>query len=74
MALACLLATLVHKQGPQVMKTLRNMPEVKDAFIVFGQYDLVAFLEADDYAELAVVTAEINKISGITNTETLVAG
>jgi len=74
MALACLLATLVHKQGSQVMKALRNMPEVKDAFIVFGQYDLVAFLEADDYAELAAVTAEINKISGITHTETLVAG
>jgi len=74
MALACLLATLVHKQGPQVMKALRNMPEVKDAFIAFGQYDLVVFLEADDYAELAAATAEINKISGITHTETLVAG
>ena len=74
MALACLLAMLVHRQSPQVIKTLRNMPEVKDAFIVFGQYDLVVFLEADDYAELAAVTAEINKISGITNTETLVAG
>ena len=56
------------------MKALRNMPEVKDAFIAFGQYDLVVFLEADDYAELAVATAEINKISGITHTETLVAG
>jgi uncharacterized protein with GYD domain len=74
MALACLLATLIHKQSSQIIRTLRNMPEVKDAFIVFGQYDLVVFLEADDYAELAAVTAEINKIEGITNTETLVAG
>jgi uncharacterized protein with GYD domain len=50
------------------------MPEVIDAFVVFGQYDLVVFLEADDYAELAAVSAEINKINGIRNTETLVAG
>jgi DNA-binding Lrp family transcriptional regulator len=74
MALACLLATVDHKQASKVMRALRDMPEVIDAFVVFGQYDLVVFLEAEDYAELAVVSADINKIDGIMNTETLVAG
>jgi uncharacterized protein with GYD domain len=74
MAIACLLATIEHRRSSDVMKALRKMPEVKDAFMVFGQYDVVVFLEADDYAELTAVSAEINGIRGIKKTETLVAG
>ncbi|MGQ9513632.1 MAG: Lrp/AsnC ligand binding domain-containing protein [Thermoproteota archaeon] len=74
MAIACLLATIEHRRCSDIMKTLGNMPEVKDAFMVFGQYDLVVFLEADDYAELSAVSAEINGICGVKKTETLIAG
>jgi uncharacterized protein with GYD domain len=74
LALACLLAVVEHRRSLDVMKALRSMPEVKDVFMVFGQYDIVVFLEADDYAELTAVSAEINGICGIRKTETLVAG
>lgn len=74
MAIACLLATIEHRRSSDVMNALRKMPEVKDAFMVFGQYDIVVFLEAEDYAELTAVSAEINGIRGIKKTETLVAG
>ncbi|MBO3803326.1 MAG: Lrp/AsnC ligand binding domain-containing protein [Candidatus Brockarchaeota archaeon] len=74
LALACLLAAVEYRRSSDVMKILRSMPEVKDAFMVFGQYDVVVFLEAEDYAELTAVSAEINGICGVRKTETLVAG
>lgn len=47
---------------------------VLDAYAVFGRFDVVVFIEAEDYYKLKDIAAEVAGVEGIKSTETLVHG
>jgi DNA-binding Lrp family transcriptional regulator len=49
----------------------RLLPSIKFAHQVTGEHDLIAFLDAEPYEELAVTVAAIRRIEGVRDTETL---
>lgn len=47
------------------------MKSVWKAYPTYGRFDIVAFLEAEDYKVLKKITGQINSIEGVRSTETL---
>lgn len=46
---ACILIRFVPRKGKDILEKVKKFKEVKEAFIVFGRYDIAAFIEAPDY-------------------------
>lgn len=56
----------------EVVKKLKTMNSVKEAYTVYGVYDAVAFVEAEKMDELKdVVSYELRKINGVRSTVTM---
>ena len=56
-----------------VLKTLRQVPEVKEAYFVYGVYDVVAKVQADSMGRLKeVISLKIRKLDKIRSTLTTV--
>ncbi len=49
----------------------RLLPSIKFAYQVTGELDLIAFLDAEPYEELAITIASIRRIEHVRDTETL---
>ncbi len=57
----------------RVMEQLISVPEVKEVYIVYGTYDLVAKIEADTLERIReVITDKIRKLSDIRTTVTMI--
>jgi len=54
-----------------VQERLKRLPSIKFAYQVTGEHDLLAFLDAEPYEELAITVAGIRRIEGVRDTETL---
>ncbi len=56
----------------QVFREAIKIAEVVDVHLLFGEYDLIARLEAEDYDAIGdVVVNSIKKIPGVVATKTL---
>jgi DNA-binding Lrp family transcriptional regulator len=56
-----------------VLKILREVPEVKEAYFVYGVYDVVAKVQADSMARLKeVISLKIRKLDKIRSTLTTI--
>ncbi|MBS7607299.1 Lrp/AsnC ligand binding domain-containing protein [Candidatus Bathyarchaeota archaeon] len=69
---ACILLKVIPTKAEAVLEAVRKVRGVRKAYFVYGRFDIVVFLEAEDYSELRKATTEINGINGIRSTETLV--
>lgn len=69
---ACILLKVVPTRAEAVLEAVKKIGGVKKAYLIYGRFDIVAFLEMKDYAELREVTSVINGIEGVRSTETLV--
>jgi DNA-binding Lrp family transcriptional regulator len=50
---------------------LLKIPQIRDVHVLYGEYDLIAKVESDDYPQLAdVVFNRIRDIKGIVQTKT----
>jgi DNA-binding Lrp family transcriptional regulator len=59
---------------PEVAETIAQLPEVSEVYSVTGGFDLVAIVRVRVHDELAdVIPGRINKVDGVTHTETHVA-
>jgi len=57
----------------EVLNQLKQIPEVKEAYITYGIYDIVAIIEAEKFDELrSVVVNKIRKLSNVKSTTTLI--
>lgn len=57
-----------------IMKELRRIPEIKEAYAVYGVYDIVAKVEAEAMDKLRETIAQkVRKVNGIRSTLTMVA-
>jgi len=55
-----------------IEQTIRKLPYIRESMIVFGEYDIVVFIEAPDSSRVAeIVTKSIRTIDGVVKTETL---
>lgn len=69
---ACILLKVVPTRAEAVLEAVKRVECVKKAYLTYGRFDIVAFLETEDYAELRNATIIINGIDGVRSTETLV--
>lgn len=58
----------------EVLKRLREIPEVKEAYFVYGVYDIVAEVETDSMDRLKeVITSKVRGLDKIRATLTTIA-
>jgi len=56
-----------------VLEKLKKTRNVKEAFIVYGVYDIIAKVEAEDLEELRnVISTRLRRIEGVKSTVTLI--
>jgi len=56
----------------EVFNKLSKLPEVIELHPLFGEYDLIAKIEAEDYESIGeIIINKIRTIDGITDTTTL---
>jgi DNA-binding Lrp family transcriptional regulator len=59
---------------PETAQTMAQLPSVTEVYSVTGEFDLVAIVRVRTHDELAdVIPGSINKVSGVTHTETHIA-
>ncbi|MGZ6258840.1 MAG: Lrp/AsnC family transcriptional regulator [Candidatus Limnocylindrales bacterium] len=59
---------------PEVAAEIAQFPQVSEVYSVTGEFDLVAMVRVRAHDELAdIITGGLNKVSGVTHTETHVA-
>ncbi len=72
MAIGFVLITIAPAQEHDVYTKLSKVPEVVELHSLFGEYDLLARIEADDFESLGVIVVnKIRSIEGILDTKTL---
>jgi uncharacterized protein with GYD domain len=68
---ACILLKVVPTKANTILNTVRKVSGVRKAYFTYGRFDLVVFVEAENYKKLREITTQINSIEGIRSTETL---
>ena len=63
---------LVKSPKKLIEARLKRVDSVYDSFPVSGQFDAVAVIKVKNLAEIKNITTEIQKISGVERTETMV--
>ena len=73
MVTGLLLVKLTSGKEKQALSKLKALKSVVHMSAVFGRWDLVLDMEADDLPQLSnIIVQEIRPISGVLSTETLV--
>lgn len=73
MGLAYVLIGVEIGAGEEVLRELRGMPEVKESYGVYGVYDIIVKVEADDMQGLKdVISSKIRRIEKVRNTVTMI--
>ncbi len=72
MAKALVLINTEVGMEQEVVNQLKTMKSVKEAYMVYGVYDAVAFVEAEKIEELKnAVSYDIRKLNGVRSTVTM---
>jgi DNA-binding Lrp family transcriptional regulator len=69
---ACALLKIVPTRAEPILEAVTGIPSVKKAYFCYGRFDVVAFIEAEDYKSIKGISKKINSIDGVRSTETLV--
>ena len=73
-ATAIVLVTAEPGREAEVMQALKQIPEVSEAMLLFGEYDLFAKVECSNFGSLGnIIIANIRAIEGVEMTKTLTA-
>ncbi len=60
-------------QEYQVLEELKKLKEVKDAHIVYGEYDIIARVEVESIKKLENVIKSVRSIKGVLRSITLIS-
>jgi DNA-binding Lrp family transcriptional regulator len=69
---ACILLKVEPTKADTVLDAIKKVEGVRKAYFTYGRFDIVTFLEVEDYKALRRTTSKINSIEGVRSTETLV--
>ena len=71
---AYILINVIAESALKSLKEIRKIKEVKQAHLVTGLYDIVAYLETSDVTTLgSTIITKIHQVKGISKTLTCVA-
>ncbi len=68
---ACVLLKVVPTKADAILSVIKVIKGVRKAYFTYGRFDIVAFVEVEDYKELRKITSRINEIAGVRSSETL---
>jgi uncharacterized protein with GYD domain len=68
---ACVLLKVVPTKADVILSAVKVVKGVRKAFFTYGRFDIVVFLEVENYKQLRELTSQINEIAGVRSTETL---
>ena len=72
MAIGFVLISTAPAKEHDVYNILLDVPEVVELHPLFGEYDLIAKVEADDFNKLGqIVVDKVRSIAGVIDTKTL---
>jgi len=72
MAIGFVLISTAPSKEHDVFNALRKLEEIIEVHPLFGEYDLIAKIEAEDFNKLGeIVVDKIRTIPGVINTKTL---
>jgi DNA-binding Lrp family transcriptional regulator len=72
MAIGFVLISAAPAHEHEVFKGLSKVSEIVELHPLFGEYDLIAKLEADDFDKLGnIVVSKIRSVEGVIDTKTL---
>ena len=72
MAIGFVLITIAPTHEHDVSTKLSKVPEIIELQTLFGEYDLIAKIEAEDFEKLgSIVVNKIRSIEGVIDTKTL---
>lgn len=73
MAVAFVLINAEIGSESELVEELRKMPYVKEAYLVYGVYDIIARIEAESMDKLKeIVTWKIRKLNKVRSTLTMI--
>jgi len=68
---ACVLLKVLPTKADAILSAVKAIKGVRKAYFTYGRFDIVVFLEVENYKQLRDLTSQINEISGVRSTETL---
>jgi DNA-binding Lrp family transcriptional regulator len=72
MAIGFVLISAAPAKEHEVYNSLSKVPEIVELHPLFGEYDLIAKIEAEDFEKLgSLVVNRIRSIEGVIDTKTL---
>jgi DNA-binding Lrp family transcriptional regulator len=72
MAVGFVLITTESQKELAVYELINSIPEVKELHPLFGEYDMIAKVETQEFDDLAkIVIDKIRNVEGVTDTKTL---
>jgi DNA-binding Lrp family transcriptional regulator len=71
--IAYLLILTTSEGTENLLKNLRAMPEVTEAFVIYGDWDLIVRVKVGSLPELTKFVMELRKNKSIRKTSTLIA-
>ena len=72
MAIGFVLINVAPAQEHEVYNKLSTIPQVVELHPLFGEYDLIAKIDANDFEELGtIIVNKIRSITGVLDTKTL---
>ena len=71
MALAFVLVNTELGQEKEVLGRLKAIPAVRDAYEVYGVYDIILKVEADSRKDFQQAVAVIRRVAGVRSTLTM---
>ena len=73
-AIALVLLTTEPGREQDVVNELNEMPEIEEAMVLFGEYDVYCKVVVDEFSQLSdLVLRNVRTISGVVETTTLTA-
>ena len=69
---ACALLKIVPTRAELILEAVLGLPSVKKAYFCYGRFDIVVFVEVEDYKAVREISKKINSVEGVRSTETLV--
>ena len=73
-AIALVLLTTEPGREQEVVNKLREMSEIEEAMVLFGEYDVYCKVVVEDFSQLSdLVLRNVRTLSGVVETTTLTA-
>jgi DNA-binding Lrp family transcriptional regulator len=63
----------ISEQAPKVLQALKRIPQIAEAYVMPGEFDIVATMKGRNYEEIITQIQKIAEVKGIKTSETLFA-